>query len=398
MPPKTNFQFNRMAFDSQKDFIRSGRRCSMVNPTDLQINRVDQELREFRSARAARVAGATINVQFIHIMSGNQGKITEQQRVKQIAVLNDAYESHGIKFIYDPNTVEHVDRPDWFAMGHRSASEREAKTALQVDPEHNLNFYTAELQGGLLGWATFPFDFLGDPDMDGVVVLHSSLPDGSSAPFNLGATAVHEVGHWLGLYHTFEPRGTCDAIGDHVNDTVAHRDADFGTPEFGPAYTACNGTSPSPVKNFMNYTDDAWMDHFTEGQAQRMLDQIGMYRPEFSTTTPPPPPPPPPPDVTPLKLVATGKGNLSGDGKEKMFSVQLKSKVTVTLDGPGGVDFDLYVRRDTPPTTNEYDQRAYSPGADETLEVTPPSPALYYIMARSYSGAGNFTLKVEGVD
>ena len=55
----------------------------------------------------------------------------------------------------------------------------------------------------------------------GWFVLHSALPDGSSAPYNLGKTAVHEVGHWLGLYHTFEPRGTCDAIGDHVNDTVA---------------------------------------------------------------------------------------------------------------------------------------------------------------------------------
>ena len=82
MPPKNQFKFNRMTFDSQKDFIRSGRRCATVNPTDLQINRVDQELSQFRSARAARVAGATINVQFIHIMSGNQGKITEQQRVE----------------------------------------------------------------------------------------------------------------------------------------------------------------------------------------------------------------------------------------------------------------------------------------------------------------------------
>ena len=83
MAPKNKFEFNRMTFDSQKDFIRSGRRCAMVNPTDLQINRVDQELRQFRSARAARVAGATINVQFIHIMSGNQGKITKNNGVSK---------------------------------------------------------------------------------------------------------------------------------------------------------------------------------------------------------------------------------------------------------------------------------------------------------------------------
>ena len=279
MPPKNQFKFNRMTFDSQRDFIRSGRRCATVNPTDLQINRVDQELRQFRSARAARVAGATIRVRFIHIMSGNDGKITEQQRVEQIQVLNDAYRSHGIEFINEE--VDEIVKTDWFNMGHESFAERLAKQALGKEPERYLNFYTSQLQGGLLGWATFPFEFAGDPEMDGVVVLHSALPGGSSAPYNLGKTAVHEVGHWLGLYHTFEPRGTCDAIGDHVNDTVAHRDADYGTPEFGPAYTSCDGTSPSPVKNFMNYTDDAWMDHFTEGQAQRMLDQIGMYRPAF---------------------------------------------------------------------------------------------------------------------
>ena len=74
--------------------------------------------------------------------------------------------------------------------------------------------------------------------------------------------------------------------------------------------------------------------------------------------------------------------------------MDLPANATVTLDGPGGVDFDLYVKRDLAPTTDDYDARSYSPGPDETLKVTPPTPGRYFFMARSYQGAGNFTLKI----
>jgi len=65
------------------------------------------------------------------------------------------------------------------------------------------------------------------------------------------------------------------------------------------------------------------------------------------------------------------------------------------LDGPGGIDFDLYVKRGTPPTTTDFDQRAWTSGPDETLRIEPDTPGLYYILVRSYRGSGNFTLKVE---
>lgn len=379
------FQFNRMTFENQEAFVRSGRRCATPIPNDFQITHIADSLRAYRQAGAREVETATINVQFIHIVSGNDGKITEQQRVDQIAVLNGAYNQHGITFEHDEAAVMEVNKPQWFHMGYGSQAERSAKNALHVDPLRNLNFYTADLQDSLLGWATFPADLAGDLNRDGVVLLHSSLPGGSSVPYNLGDTATHEVGHWLGLYHTFEPRGTCDPFDDRVDDTVAHMNPDFGTP--GPGvYSACDGVSLSPVKNYMNYTDDSWMDHFTLGQGGRMRDQIGLYRPGLVSEAPEP--------DSQLVLSAVATGNLSGTGQELVFSVNLPTNTTITLDGPGGVDFDLYVRLNQAPTTTEYDQRSYSAGPDESLQVTPTSPGLYFIMVRSYSGSGNFELRV----
>ena len=67
--------------------------------------------------------------------------------------------------------------------------------------------------------------------------------------------------------------------------------------------------------------------------------------------------------------------------------------MTIALDGPQGVDFDLYVRKGEPPTTEDYDQRGYTGSADEKVRITPVGPGDYYVMVRAYRGAGEFTLK-----
>ena len=139
---------NDRVFADRRAFGRSGGRCATAIPTTLQIARVDDEIRVFRQA-AARIDRIVVNVQFIHIMAGDAGAITEQQRVGQIEVLDNSFASHGVSFEYDPESVVAIDRPEWFRMGHRSAAEREAKTALQVDPTTSLNFYTAGLGDGL---------------------------------------------------------------------------------------------------------------------------------------------------------------------------------------------------------------------------------------------------------
>jgi hypothetical protein len=142
--------------------------------------------------------------------------------------------------------------------------------------------YFTNLGGGLLGWATFPQDYglsATAAQMDGVVILNQSLPGGTAEPYNLGDTATHEVGHWLGLYHTFQ--NGCSAPGDLVKDTPRVAEPNFGCPaEIDSCVYPGETIRKDKVDNFMDYTDDGCMDKFTAKQSSRARRYTLKYRPE----------------------------------------------------------------------------------------------------------------------
>jgi hypothetical protein len=217
------------------------------------------------------VTGGVIQVYF-HVItsSSGAGALSAGDINAQMNVLNSAFAGTGWSFDLAGTTTSAND--SWYSNFENVSVERAAKSTLRQGSADDLNIYTADL-ATYLGWATFPSSYAGDPSYDGVVILTESLPGGTADPYNEGDTATHEVGHWMGLYHTFQ--GGCSKNGDLVSDTPAERSPAFGCPV---GQDSCRGAGLDPIHNFMDYTDDDCMDHFTSGQDLRMDQQFSQYR------------------------------------------------------------------------------------------------------------------------
>jgi hypothetical protein len=254
------------------------KRCATRDLSDAEIARADQDIAarqaEVQAGEAIAATGGVINVYFHVINKGTgiaNGDVTSQMISDQIAVLNAANAAWGWSF--NLVSVDRTTNATWYT-GCYGSSESAMKNALRQGTADDLNIYTCSPSDGLLGWATFPSSYASNPKNDGVVVLYSSLPGGSAVPYNLGDTATHEVGHWMGLYHTFQ--GGCTRNNDTVSDTPQEKSAAFGCPHGRDTCRRDSGLDP--IYNFMDYTDDSCMNTFTSGQDGRMDAQFTTYR------------------------------------------------------------------------------------------------------------------------
>lgn len=131
------------------------------------------------------------------------------------------------------------------------------------DSKSYLNIWICNMKD-VMGYSTFPGM---DPLKDGVVLSVEDIlkARGTTPKINDLRTVVHEVGHWVNLYHIW---GESYCGDDKVDDTPKQGSYTPGCPS-GTRVTCSNGPTGDMYMNFMDFTDDVCMNMFTNGQRKR---------------------------------------------------------------------------------------------------------------------------------
>jgi len=255
------------------------------SPTDCSYNNTNPSGDYDPSVARYRIP---VVVHVIESTSG-EGHLSESQVQSQIDILNEDYlalpGTNGqnstdaeIEFYLateDPggnptNGITYSVNNTWFNDSGTYYN------SLAWDTSRYLNIYTNSASGALGYVPDLPQGGIAGNNADRVVILYSAFGRNSPlSPYNQGRTATHEVGHYLGLYHTFESCGSassCYTSGDRICDT---------NPQSSPNYNCFSGGTcgyTDDFRNFMDYTADLCMNHFTNEQVHRMRCSLEFYR------------------------------------------------------------------------------------------------------------------------
>lgn len=227
-------------------------------------------------------AVVTVPVWFHVVHDDGIGNVSDAAIDRQIRIMNLAYSGFygGFDqgFQFELVGVTRTNNAEWFYAGATTPGEREMKRTLRRGDMGTLNYYSTTA-GAYLGWAYLPGLNDAQAYLDGIVVDWESMnktSDRYQDRYDLGFTAVHETGHWLGLEHTFY--GGCNAKGDYVDDTPAMKTPTSGCPADGTKDTCPRDPGFDPIHNFMDYSYDLCYEELTQGQAERARDHWLAFR------------------------------------------------------------------------------------------------------------------------
>ena len=254
---------------------------------DPQLGQRMQELERFTKEASQNENSRIVNgvleipVVFNVIYRTSAENISLAQLQSQVDALNEDFQARnadyntannpyssvraniGYRFVLDQVFRKSTTKTSW---GTNDACKKTTQGGLNpTSSTTKLNMWICTIGGGILGYAQFPG---GSSATDGVVMdsKYTGRTGTATAPFNLGRTATHEVGHWMNLRHIW---GDAACGSDLVSDTPTHNAANGGVPAVGHRST-CSGTPLEMYMNYMDYTDDRGMYMFSLGQKSRM--------------------------------------------------------------------------------------------------------------------------------
>jgi hypothetical protein len=257
-------------------------RCGTRQLSDAEIAQLEKSIARGKKGKTTDVIEVWVHV--INKGAGMEnGDVPDSMIREQMRVLDESYNGRtggaNTGFGFTLAGITRTTNATWFSqIAYDTNLELEAKTALRRGGPGTLNVYLVD-GGPWLGWAYFPSILnSSQANLDGVVCDWRTLPGGPFAIYSEGDTATHEVGHWMGLYHTFQGGCATSATsgGDLVADTPAEKSPAFGCPVGRDTCPTLTGLDP--IENFMDYSDDFCMNTFTSGQITRMNAQWLAYR------------------------------------------------------------------------------------------------------------------------
>ncbi|MER3464790.1 MAG: zinc metalloprotease [Chitinophagaceae bacterium] len=261
-----------------------------ADPTlEKRMNAIEQFTQRYaatvESGRGNTLVGGVITIPVVVNVVYNTAaqNISDAQIQSQIDVLNEDYNNTNADRTKVPSAFSGVDatvgiRFTLAGINRKQSNKKSWSTNDAVkkssqggidptDPAHNLNMWVCNLGQSLLGYAQFPG---GNPATDGVVILYSAFGRTGTLinTYNKGRTATHEVGHWMNLRHIW---GDATCGNDMVDDTPVAQTSNYGCPNY-PKVSSCGTDGHAEMTmNYMDYTDDACMYMFTNGQKSRIL-------------------------------------------------------------------------------------------------------------------------------